>query len=1159
MNPEQSCNSFNSICKSNDDHSSSIMTNTINPNIAKLSFRVKFETKYGQSLYIIGNIEELGEWEPSKAIPMTTSKDIYPTWKITKEFTCPLGMEIYYKYLVKEGNNIYWEELNNNKGQNRHIVIQSPGNLIIFDEKSNNISKIKTVGYIPMNSGTANLSNTTNLINNMLSNLTFETGGQIINHNNNFLSSNFYSYQSLSSLQKDSIDFSLMKLTEGENEDNNYFNNFSSKDITYEFVDEESNIKNSNIINNDIDPHLEMLDLCQNIQQDDKIIIVTTFLPFIIEKKENSSNNNNNEINLNISETTNNINIKYNLTSFDDKFINLILYSLKTMNICEVYWVGILRGLDEYPEKIQYEISEYLENQKIYVVMPHKKDFINFQIYINKILYPLYNNLEIDINSHFYQNQDNYYISYLNVNKNFADIIHSCSNDDSRMIFINDIDLAFLPNYLLTKNLGANMCLFLHTNFPDYDVLSLMQANKEIIKSLLLCNSLGFHSFTHAKNFFNAIKIYFNSNYKVRYDGLFFVEYMKREIPIFIRNPHVEIDSVRNLYKSIITKENILSNNVTNNIKIINLLSFDTISNVGDIFNKLDLVLELNESKFLDYKYKLEIIIIKDKYTNQYLNEENDKNQKIINNKINKIKDKLGEEFNLLFQISFVDFISVKEQIKYFINSDIFLYTDCNLWNGMRTLMQEFIIVQNELISNKSKINNDDNIDEVNKNKNNINTNNINTNNNNNTNNKSIKINNNEINNKIVGLIVSQNILVPEELKFIQKANFSEINYVKNILKNIIEISQEDRIRILNNDFNQIKKNSATIWIKDCLCELKKVMIINKNKLRLKIGYGIDFSYYQISKNLKLINLKKLSISYQASSSKLFLFDLNSIITYTNSPFTGSNDNDINNNLNIDNNYNINNNNNINNISNSNSFIDNNKKILNLLSTLSLDKNNLIYLITNNSKEIFKEINLNPINFGFVAEGGFIIKPYGEENFKNVFNIYDNNIKNSVIQLFNNFSKKTGVGSVSQKEFSVSWNYKNNESNNGYMLAEELKFLVESIIDKGKFDIILDKNYLEIKVKNNNYNKYHYISEIIQKIVNEKKNLNFIFGLNDNDKNGDGFFEHLYEMEREYKRNKIYVDLYTAVIGKKTTKANYYFKDISCFIDMFKIFDIKGK
>ena len=84
-------------------------------------------------------------------------------------------------------------------------------------------------------------------------------------------------------------------------------------------------------------------------------------MPFIIEKKENS----NNEINLNISETTNNLNVKYNQTMYDDKLINLILYSLKTMNVCEVYWVGILRGLDEYPEKIQYEIFEHLANQKI--------------------------------------------------------------------------------------------------------------------------------------------------------------------------------------------------------------------------------------------------------------------------------------------------------------------------------------------------------------------------------------------------------------------------------------------------------------------------------------------------------------------------------------------------------------------------------------------------------------------------------------------------------------------------------------------------------------------------------------------------------------------------------------------------------------------------
>ena len=42
--------------------------NTINPNSASLSFRVKFETTYGQSVYIIGSIEELGQWDTSKAV-----------------------------------------------------------------------------------------------------------------------------------------------------------------------------------------------------------------------------------------------------------------------------------------------------------------------------------------------------------------------------------------------------------------------------------------------------------------------------------------------------------------------------------------------------------------------------------------------------------------------------------------------------------------------------------------------------------------------------------------------------------------------------------------------------------------------------------------------------------------------------------------------------------------------------------------------------------------------------------------------------------------------------------------------------------------------------------------------------------------------------------
>jgi hypothetical protein len=253
---------------------------------------------------------------------------------------------------------------------------------------------------------------------------------------------------------------------------------------------------------------------------------------------------------------------------------------------------------------------------------------------------------------------------------------------------------------------------------------------------------------------------------------------MKRDIPIFIRNNHGNIDYVKEVIKNFFNKDN---NNikVNNNNKNINLLSFDTISNVYDILNKLKIFFEINVSNYLNYKYKLEMIIIKGSYSNKYLNEENEKNQKIINDNIKIIEDKLGQDFNSLFKISYIDFLPVKEQIKYFINADIFLFSDINLWNGMRTIMQEFIIVQNEIFFNK--INNKTNI---------LNDNAIINDNNKDNKNDNNNDNNNEIN-KIIGLIVSQNINTPEELKLITKANFSDLNDVKNILKNIITQSKE--------------------------------------------------------------------------------------------------------------------------------------------------------------------------------------------------------------------------------------------------------------------------------------------------------------------------------------------------------------------------------
>jgi len=123
----------------------------LNPNHATLIFKCKYKTEFGQILRIVGNIEELGSWEPSKSLTMTTNDSLYPIWESTQEITGPVGMEIYYKYVVydKNKNSYIWESLNDNA--NRKHVITSSGIFVVNDEKKSLNSFIQKLMEPPSN------------------------------------------------------------------------------------------------------------------------------------------------------------------------------------------------------------------------------------------------------------------------------------------------------------------------------------------------------------------------------------------------------------------------------------------------------------------------------------------------------------------------------------------------------------------------------------------------------------------------------------------------------------------------------------------------------------------------------------------------------------------------------------------------------------------------------------------------------------------------------------------------------------------------------------------------------------------------------------------------------------------------------------------------
>jgi 4-alpha-glucanotransferase len=72
----------------------------------KVSFKIDYQTLWGQVLYVAGSSAEFGEWDPQRALPMKTN--VSGEWELECEF--PSGKRLEYKYLLKDDRgNFTWE------------------------------------------------------------------------------------------------------------------------------------------------------------------------------------------------------------------------------------------------------------------------------------------------------------------------------------------------------------------------------------------------------------------------------------------------------------------------------------------------------------------------------------------------------------------------------------------------------------------------------------------------------------------------------------------------------------------------------------------------------------------------------------------------------------------------------------------------------------------------------------------------------------------------------------------------------------------------------------------------------------------------------------------------------------------------------------------
>jgi len=1030
---------------------------------ATINFQVDFPTKPNEILYIAGNIEELGNWRKEEAVKLIKLDENTNIWETTQPLECPVGMTIKYKYLIVDSKKKIFETLPNNA--ERSITTKKPGQYIIMNKKGDLSTKISYVGK-ESRSKKRKMS---------------RINVDVLN------AKDFTDEQE--------TDLKNLKFNFGKPEDeySEYISYLSPQDLlSYE----------NNKANFETYDAVPDFDYNQKITNNDRIIMATIYLPFYIKKKEGKKN-------------------EYEIIEDENSTILRYINNLKNTKSINLIWVGMLKNYFDFNDDEIDDIDEFLSQKDYSIIRPNKKDWYLFLFYIEQIMLPFFYNSSISPYEECLTDNKKYFDAFYNISKTFLTAI-SINYQDNDFVVLQNIGLCFVPNLLINKKENTHIGLYIHSALPSSDIVKSFPNYQEIFKSILLCDVIGFHDFTAARNFLTIMKRFLGIFSEITKKGIISLSYLGRNIIIHIKQPQLEY----NFIKKLIQNEEFVKYDQMYEKKFekndLTVISFDYLFALTAIFNKLkamDLFLgnhkelidkcnfimwikvfeqhmeddfeeqeeekdeeeeeeedddeneeeeEDEDDKKLKIKKKKSFIKIKSELSLKQNSEKTNRKMNLYKLKVEEEVSKLNKKYNNdnIITVKFVmgdNTFNIFKRLAMFKHSNIFLYP---------FFIKDQGIYVKEFISMKSE------------------------------------------NSKKYGAIVSENMPYMG-IRSIIKVNCFDSEAILKAL-NQINSWTFNKVRY-ESDFKSISKNTTERWIKSFLLDMKRVML-NDSSNKCKIGLGRDIAIMKLNEHFRQIKPPKLLKYFNNSKSRLLIFNYENTLQDC-----GETEN-------------------LNNLNKKHMS----KRILNIISAFCSDPKNMVFIISKYAHEDLYKIFGKIKNLGICGENGFFYKYPDKKEFKPLLKNIDWSWRETALKIMKMFSERTEGSKVCENKSNISFSYHNIDNYFGYEQADELKMHLSTILNTPALDIVtLNNGTLEVKPKN--VNKGAFLAKILQDKFEEKRfDLIFIIGSDDTDEEMFKYLQsaakYFYNFVRKFK-------IISATITKHMSIANYYFNEINDCIE----------
>ncbi|KAL1823296.1 hypothetical protein ACET3Z_010074 [Daucus carota] len=424
----------------------------------------------------------------------------------------------------------------------------------------------------------------------------------------------------------------------------------------------------------------------------------------------------------------------------------------------------------------------------------------------------------------------NMWQAYISANKIFAQRVAEVLNPDHDYVWIQDYHLLLLPTFLRKKFHKVKLGFFLHSPFPSSEMYRALPVRTEILRALLNCDLLGFHTYDYARHFLSACSRLLGVDSKLM-RGYIGLEYYGRTVCIKILPVGIHMGQIESVKALEDTGEKVkeLRERFNGKTVMLGVDDMDIFKGISSKFYAMGKLLE-------EYPHlRGKVVLV------QILNPARSQGRDIqqVIDETERVATEINQKFGDLDYVPIVFVngpVSTRDKVAYYAISD------CCVVNALRDGMN--LVPYKYTVSRQGSPVID----------------------------KAMGLEGQEAIRKSV-IIVSEFVGCSPSLSGAIRVNPWNVESVSDAMRSALSMSNMEKQLRHEKHYKYVSSHDVAYWARSFDQDLKRACTGHLNQRCLELGFGLSFKVVAMGPNFRKLSVEDIVSAYRSTNNRLILLD----------------------------------------------------------------------------------------------------------------------------------------------------------------------------------------------------------------------------------------------------------------------------------------------